>query len=84
MTCFAKPVLTEDLYIVQKEEFSIICTLDERPIIFTRDKPILLSERMLHKDHDHKGSVGKENSGRESQGAWCQDKLIGSKLSDVR
>jgi hypothetical protein len=25
MICFAKPVLTEDLYIVQKEEFSITC-----------------------------------------------------------
>jgi hypothetical protein len=25
MICFAKPGLTEDLYIVQKEEFSITC-----------------------------------------------------------
>jgi hypothetical protein len=25
MICFAKPVLTEDLYIVQKEELSIAC-----------------------------------------------------------
>jgi hypothetical protein len=25
MLCSAKPVLTEDLYIVQKEEFSITC-----------------------------------------------------------
>jgi hypothetical protein len=25
LTCFAKPRLTEDMYIVQKEEFSITC-----------------------------------------------------------
>jgi hypothetical protein len=25
MICFAKPVLTEDLYIVQKEKFSVTC-----------------------------------------------------------
>jgi hypothetical protein len=25
MFCFAKPVLTEDLYIVQKKEFSVTC-----------------------------------------------------------
>jgi hypothetical protein len=24
-------------------------------------------------------SIGKTNSGRESQGAWCQDELIGGK-----
>jgi hypothetical protein len=36
-----------------------IYTLDKRPSIFIRDKPILLSERMLHKDCDHKGSVEK-------------------------
>jgi hypothetical protein len=31
--------------------------LDERPSIFIRDKPIFSSERMLHKDYYHKGSV---------------------------
>jgi hypothetical protein len=25
MNCFAKPVLTEDLYMAQKEEFSVTC-----------------------------------------------------------
>jgi hypothetical protein len=39
----------------------VICTLDERPSIFIRDKPILLLERMLHKDYDHKGTVEKKS-----------------------
>jgi hypothetical protein len=29
MICFAKPVLTEDLYIVQKKDVSIICYMCE-------------------------------------------------------
>jgi hypothetical protein len=29
--------------------------------IFIRDKPIVSSERMLHKDYYHKSSVGKES-----------------------
>jgi hypothetical protein len=33
-------------------------TLDERPSIFIRDKPMLFSER-LHKDNDRRGSVEK-------------------------
>jgi hypothetical protein len=33
-------------------------TLDERPSIFIRDKPIFSSERILHKDYYRKGSVG--------------------------
>jgi hypothetical protein len=32
----------------------------QRPGIFMRDKPILSSERMLHKDYDRKGSVAKK------------------------
>jgi hypothetical protein len=32
---------------------------------------------MLHKDYDSKSSVGK--SGREHQGAWRQEELIGRK-----
>jgi hypothetical protein len=38
---------------------------------------------MLHKDYDRKGSV-KKISGREPQGAWRQDELIGGKLPDVK
>jgi hypothetical protein len=34
---------------------------------------------MLHKDYDRKGSVAKKIPGRESQGAWRQDELIGAK-----
>jgi hypothetical protein len=36
---------------------------------------MFLSERMLRKDNARKGSVEKI-SGRESQGAWRQNKLI--------
>jgi hypothetical protein len=39
--------------------------------IFIRDKPIFSSERMLHKDYDHKGPVEKK--------IWRQDELTGSK-----
>jgi hypothetical protein len=53
----------------------------ERLSIFTRDTPIFSSERMLHKNYDRKGLVVKKNdSGRESQEAGRQDKLIGGKL----
>jgi hypothetical protein len=45
-----------------------------------RDNPIFFSERMLHKNYDRKGSVGeKKICGREPQGAWRQDELIGGK-----
>jgi hypothetical protein len=36
-------------------------TLDERPSLFIRDKPIFSSGRLLHKDYDPKGSVEKKN-----------------------
>jgi hypothetical protein len=38
------------------------CTLDERPRIFIRDKPILSLERMLDKDYERKSSVAKKRS----------------------
>jgi hypothetical protein len=34
-------------------------TLDERPGMFIRDKPILSSERMLHKVYQRRSSVEK-------------------------
>jgi hypothetical protein len=40
----------------------VIRTLDERPSIFIRNKPILSSERVFHKDYDRKGSVAKKKS----------------------
>jgi hypothetical protein len=61
MICFAKPVLTDSLCIVQKEH--IICpilTFDEKSSIFIGDNPIFSSERMLHKDYDRNGSVEKK------------------------
>jgi hypothetical protein len=48
--CSVKPVLTEDLCAVQKEVLSITS-------IFIRNKPIFLSERMLHKGYYLKSSV---------------------------
>jgi hypothetical protein len=90
MICFAKPVLTEDLCIVQKEELSITCDKFgtytwRKPSIFIRDKPIFWWERMLHKDYYCKGSVEKKKiSGRESQGAWRQDEVIGGKPPVVK
>jgi hypothetical protein len=38
---------------------------------------------MLHKDYDRKGSAEKI-SGRESQGAWLEDELIGGKPRVVK
>jgi hypothetical protein len=37
----------------------VIRTLAERPSIFIRDKPVLSSERMLHKEYDRKVPVEK-------------------------
>jgi hypothetical protein len=89
MICSAKPVLTEDLCVVQKEEFfsnmhmCALRTLYKRPSIFIREKLIFSSERMLHKDYDSKGSVEKKFS-RDPQGAWRQDEGIGGKPPVVK
>jgi hypothetical protein len=50
-----------------------VLTLDEKPSTYIRDIPIFSSERMLHKDYYRKSSVGKQISGRGSQGAWRQN-----------
>jgi hypothetical protein len=39
---------------------------------------------MLRKDYDHKGSVEKQISGRESQGPWRQEEIIGGKPPVVK
>jgi hypothetical protein len=62
MICSAKPVLTEELCVVQTEEFSITCYMCDtytwqRPGIFIRGKPIFWSERLLQKAYDRKRSV---------------------------
>jgi hypothetical protein len=49
------------------------------PAAIVNDRPIISSERMLHKDYDCKCSFENKNSGRESQGAWRQEELIGGK-----
>jgi hypothetical protein len=54
------------------------------PAAIVNDRPILWSEGMLHKDYDRRCSVGKENSGRESQGVRRQDELIGGKPPVVK
>jgi hypothetical protein len=55
-----------------------------RSNILIREKTIFPSERILDKDYDCKGSVEKYISGRESQGAWSQDELIGGKTPVVK
>jgi hypothetical protein len=39
---------------------------------------------MLRKEYDRNGSVVKKISGRDHQGAWRQDELIGGKEPFVR
>jgi hypothetical protein len=39
---------------------------------------------MLHEDYNRKCSIEKKNTGRESQGAWRQDELIGGKPPVVK
>jgi hypothetical protein len=41
-------------------------------------------DRMLYKKYYRKGSDEKKISGRESQGAWRQDELIGGKLPSIK
>jgi hypothetical protein len=38
---------------------------------------------MLHNDYNRKGSVAEKISGRDPQGAWRQDELIGGKTPAV-
>jgi hypothetical protein len=39
---------------------------------------------MLHKDYNRTGLVAKKISGREPQGTWRQDELIGIKPTVVK
>jgi hypothetical protein len=45
MICFAKPVLTDDLYIVQKEEFSVTCYMCD---MYTWRKAKHIHKRQTH------------------------------------
>jgi hypothetical protein len=46
--------------------------------------PTFSSERMLHKGYYRKGYVERNISGREFQGVWQQDELIGCKPPVVK
>jgi hypothetical protein len=86
MICFVNPGLKREL---AEAGITVTCLYVryvhvKRPSIFIRDKLILSSERMLHKDYDLKGSVERRISGRHPQGAWRQDELIGGKLPVVK
>jgi hypothetical protein len=45
---------------------------------------ILSSERMFHKDYEHKCSVKKKNAGHNPEGICRQDGLIGGKPPVVK
>jgi hypothetical protein len=60
--CLAKTRLTDDLY-----RLSISCCICDthtwqRPSIFIRGKPIISSERMLHKNYGHNASAAEKKS----------------------
>jgi hypothetical protein len=54
------------------------------PAAIVNDRPILSSERMLHKDHNGKCSFGKKNAGHKSQEVCRQDDLIAGKPPVVK
>jgi hypothetical protein len=62
MICFAKPGLTDYLYVMQSVKILVtwyMCDMliRHRPFLFIRDKSNISSDRMLHKGYDHNGSV---------------------------
>jgi hypothetical protein len=62
-----------------------MCTW-QRPSLFIRDKPILSSDRNLHKDYERKGSAAKKKKtlNHEPQEARRQDELMGGKPPVVK
>jgi hypothetical protein len=94
MICFAKPGLTQDFYIEVVHSakgriinnilyyWSVLRTLVytwQRPSLFVTNKTTLSSVRILHKDCQQGFSCNGKISVHESQGAWPQEELIGSK-----
>jgi hypothetical protein len=56
-----------------------------RPAAIVNDRPILSSEKMLHKDYISECSVGKYKiTAREFQGACRQGEVIGGKPPVVK
>jgi hypothetical protein len=88
MICFAKPVLIDDLDIVQREDSSVTCYMcyvyTSRKAKHIHETIRFSSQRMLHKDCDNKGSVEETISGCESQGTLCHEELIGCKHSVLK
>jgi hypothetical protein len=84
MICSVKPVMTEDLCVVQKEEFSITCYMCDTYIwrrvkhIQNRQTYLLVREEVIWGLWPQ-GLGWNEFSGLGSQGAWRQEELIGSK-----
>jgi hypothetical protein len=66
--CFPKPGLTGLVYSGQGRIFNnmlyvrYIHLTKATQSLFMRDKPIVSSQRMLHKDYGHKGSVAKKKT----------------------
>jgi hypothetical protein len=88
MICSAEPVLREDLHILQKEEFSITRYMC---VVFTWQSAKHIHKRQTHPlvredvAHNRKSLVTKkENSDRDSEGAWRQDELTVGKPPAVK
>jgi hypothetical protein len=52
--------------------------------LIDKRQPILSSERIFHKDYNHRGLDERKNTGGEPQVSWPQDEMIGGKLPVVK
>jgi hypothetical protein len=77
-------ILSSEIWSRIPQESDLGMTALRGPAAIVNDGLILSSERMLHKDYDHKCSAGEKNADRESQVACRQDKLIGGKPPVVK
>jgi hypothetical protein len=66
--------------------FTVLALLVPRDVAIRRRDGLNLvsSERMLHTEYNRKCSVEKKNTGRGSQGAWCQYEPFGGKPPVVK
>jgi hypothetical protein len=84
IVCSVKPVLTENLCVVEKkEEFSVTCYMCNmyswrQAKHIHKKQTHFLSERTLHKEYYRKNSVEKILV-LIVKGSWRQDELIGGK-----
>jgi hypothetical protein len=89
MICSVKPVLTEDLCIVQTEELSIIYYMCEIYICWKATHIHKRQAHLLVREDVTQGLLPQEFSwkkisGRGSQGAWRQDDLFGGKQPAIK